>query len=75
MLDGRTIEPKPISVDKRAMTNPRHQLARIVMDAVVAGSKLGEGDASALARELAAARLRAEDKRSAQKRLAELRRT
>ena len=42
------------------MSNPKHELAKVVMDAVVAGSKLGASDRDALMREMALARERAE---------------
>lgn len=52
------------------MTNPKHQLARVVMDAVVAGSKLGHHDQAALGRELLAA---AERRRERERELRRLR--
>jgi hypothetical protein len=41
--------------------NAKHQLAKVVMDAVVAGSRLPSGDQSTLAREMALAIERREE--------------
>lgn len=43
-------------------TNPKHELAKLVMNAVVATSHLSDEQRVALGREMAAARLRAEAK-------------